>query len=473
MSVVLFSPSLTQLQLTRRPFSDKYKSRIRWIYVASEQREKRLNLPVQYGTAARLTPKTFYQGLDTTAASDGSAYGSIPDNAALRVPGTASTYVLFCWVTGSNSARASKTVANGATQSEFDFVYFPNAGSGVAKILLARAGSAGQPLYRVWGTETGVFPVDSWVVAVATCDDTDISIIPSFWVNGQQLSGVGNYYNGSGSLQTTNTTTDIRLNRRDDETSSNSQSHIALAFALEGILSDEDIRQLSANVWRVFEPEELPYFFTTGGNTSGTGTASFTFTATGTGSSLSNSTGSASFIFTPTGVGASTVASTGSATVAFNATGIGASLANTTGSSSFVFTATGVGASSTSGQGVGSASILFNASAVGQSNAASTGSASFVFNATAVGANASGAGAASFTFTATGVGTSGATSSGVGTASFTFDAVGYSQDFVYPAKVKLYDEHTNTLIIALSNTTSLELADSAVTKLTLSDIGNV
>lgn len=234
-----------------------------WVFLPTVPVELVTGTPVTYGSAgATYSSDEGGRALDTTASADGSRYAEIAHSSRLQIPSGAAVFVLRVKLTANLGARISKTTGNGGSDSEFDFVAYEYLGAGVLTLGLTRVGGGGS---RGWGVLESAYrpPANKWVTLAAYAPPLVDS--PSvFFADGVRLSVSDLGGTGTGSPDTT--TQPIRFNKRDDLSTSNDQSKIAIAYAIPGG-NEAMAERLSRNPWQLFAPQRTAriYSFPTAG----------------------------------------------------------------------------------------------------------------------------------------------------------------------------------------------------------------
>lgn len=166
-------------------------------------------------------------------------------------------------------------------------------------------------------------------------------------------------------------------------------------------ITADEIEQLSANPWQLFQPSTrtLPASAGGGSSLSGDGVATGSIVGASSATSAVSGTG----VATAAGIGASTAASASSGDGVSTASGIGASIAASVSSGDGVATSSIVGASlvsgSASGSGIATSSIVGAGSAAGSASASGNGIAtSSIVGASSATASVSGDGVATASF---------------------------------------------------------------------------
>jgi hypothetical protein len=173
----------------------------------------------------------------------GSCYASLPTNAAYNMLGA----ITLVWVGVIDTLAQyqfliARAAGNGATNNPFEFRI--NNGGGMQ---LLRANASGN---SAWATAQSP-PVGRPVVLVATHGGNLANAVDaSLWIGGVSYA-ITPTYTTSGAA--TGNSEDLRLGTRGD-TYTYMRGSCALAMGFPRILTDAEVKAISANPWQIFQP---------------------------------------------------------------------------------------------------------------------------------------------------------------------------------------------------------------------------
>lgn len=161
--------------------------------------------------------------------------------------------------TSSDMSAVSKNNANGGPSdpTPFDFGLTTGGTASIGKVRLARSNSGG---YRVWSSAATIGVDTDFVIAAR--QGSNISVSPVFFVNGAKDGGAAtNLYGGAGTGAAGGNAFTVKIANRGDVGTYWNGGAIYAAFVWERLLSDDEIRAVTANPWQLFEEEDDFAFF--------------------------------------------------------------------------------------------------------------------------------------------------------------------------------------------------------------------
>lgn len=131
-------------------------------------------------------------------------------------------------------------------------------------VSLNRSNTGGGTPFRVWASAASITSDTNTVIAAT--QGADISVAPRFYINGTFDTGsASNLFGGTGTGAPTSNTTSVKIGNRTDLGSQNFGA-IYDVLVFNRVLSDAEIKELSNNIWAVWQAAPYNIFLTSAFN---------------------------------------------------------------------------------------------------------------------------------------------------------------------------------------------------------------